>query len=111
MKWKLEAQEKTFVVCKQNDGVSAATNNCGTTDAVFSMTSFQSLNEKNGREISVCRECDLVAAGWRWLVATQRFRPTGVSTNKVFGEEWRLLGCYSVWLLKEPTFPRTLAPP
>jgi hypothetical protein len=26
-------------------------------------------------------------------------------------EEWCLLGCYAVWLLKEPTFRRILAPP
>jgi hypothetical protein len=26
-------------------------------------------------------------------------------------EEWRLLGCYAVWLLLEPTFRRNLAPP
>jgi hypothetical protein len=25
-------------------------------------------------------------------------------------EEWRLLGCYAVWLLYEPTFRRNLAP-
>jgi hypothetical protein len=25
-------------------------------------------------------------------------------------EEWRLLGCYAVWLLQEPTFRRNLAP-
>jgi hypothetical protein len=25
-------------------------------------------------------------------------------------EEWRLLGCYAVWLWKEPTFWRNLAP-
>jgi hypothetical protein len=30
--------------------------------------------------------------------------------NKAF-EEWRLLGCYSVWVLKEPTFRRTVEPP
>jgi hypothetical protein len=24
--------------------------------------------------------------------------------------EWRLLGCYAVWLLQEPTFQRNLAP-
>jgi hypothetical protein len=26
-------------------------------------------------------------------------------------EEWCLLGCYAVWLLREPTFRRNLAPP
>jgi hypothetical protein len=26
-------------------------------------------------------------------------------------QEWCLLGCYAVWLLKEPTFRRNLAPP
>jgi hypothetical protein len=26
-------------------------------------------------------------------------------------EEWRLLGCYAVWLLYEPAFRRNLAPP
>jgi hypothetical protein len=26
-------------------------------------------------------------------------------------EEWRLLGCYAMWLLPEPTFRRNVAPP
>jgi hypothetical protein len=26
-------------------------------------------------------------------------------------EEWSLLGCYTMWILYEPTFRRTLAPP
>jgi hypothetical protein len=26
-------------------------------------------------------------------------------------EEWRLLGCYAVWLLREPSIRRNLAPP
>jgi hypothetical protein len=26
-------------------------------------------------------------------------------------DEWRLLGCYAVWLLLEPTFRWNLAPP
>jgi hypothetical protein len=26
-------------------------------------------------------------------------------------EEWRLLRCYAVWLLKEPTFRKSMAPP
>jgi hypothetical protein len=35
--------------------------------------------------------------------------------RRIFGpkrdEEWRLLGCYAAWILKEPRFRRNLAPP
>jgi hypothetical protein len=31
--------------------------------------------------------------------------------NIEFSDEWRLLGCYAVWLLQEPTFRRNLMPP
>jgi hypothetical protein len=44
-------------------------------------------------------------------VAETRHSTILPSTTKFPGhEEWRLLGCYAVWLLYEPTFHRNLAP-
>jgi hypothetical protein len=33
------------------------------------------------------------------------------SETYIYHEEWRLLGCYAVWLLSEPMIRRNIAPP
>jgi hypothetical protein len=38
-------------------------------------------------------------------------KEVGLEINRENYEEWCLLGCYAVWLLKEPTFQRKVAPP
>jgi hypothetical protein len=44
------------------------------------------------------------------IISTKSFVRFEVFTSGDY-EEWFLLGCYAVWLLKEPTFRRNPAPP
>jgi hypothetical protein len=63
-----------------------------------------------------CRhECYCNPKGNKWRPRSRiRYRYcnlhiTNFRTSKIV-EEWRLLGCYDVWLLKEQTFRRNLVP-